>query len=453
MKNGKFALDGADDFFEGDVRIEDGKIVEIGVGLDGAEKINLAGMMVFPGGIDPHTHFDDPGYTHRENFFNGSAAAVSGGITTIIDMPCTSVPPVTNLENLNRKLEVVRKKSVVDFGFFGGVSGKSFAENFPENIRELALYVFGLKTYFISGMDTFPRLDHWQFEQVLREASKLGVPVLVHAEDYDYIVSATEFWRSRGDDLWHYYKSRPEVAELLAVRAVADIVAELMHRGEIPRGQKVAHIVHISYHRSVDVLMGLPITCETCPHYLEFNTDDLLKIGSALKTTPVVKSGDNPQRLWRHLAWGKIDFVASDHAPAPAEEKFSGSAWTDYSGIPGTGTLFPYLLSEGFLKGRLSLRRFVEVTSSAAARRYHIPGKGAIKVGNDADLVVVDPERNWTVHGEEFLSQGKITPFENFTFSGKIVMTVIRGTVVYEEKSGILAEPGFGKFLTPERRI
>ena len=451
LKGGKIALPGREEFFEGDIRIEDGKIAEIGENLEGGEKVDCSGLMIFPGGIDAHTHFDDPGYTHREDFLSASSAAASGGITTIIDMPCTSVPPVTNLKNLRAKLEVVRRKSVVDFGFYGGVSAQSFEENFPQNVRELAPYVFGFKTYFISGMRTFARLDHWQFRQVLRETIKLGVPVLVHAEDFDYVNSATQFQKSRGDSPREYYLSRPEIAELLAVGAVADILRDVLTETGLPSGFKAVHIVHISCYRSVDKLMGLPITCETCPHYLEFNLDDFVRIGSPLKVTPPVKSGDNPQKLWRYLAVGKIDFVASDHAPAPYEEKYTGSVWTDYSGIPGVGTLFPYLLSEGFFRGRISLRRFVEITSAAPAKRYKIPNKGAIAPGYDADLVLVDPSLTWKVEGKKFFSRGKITPFEGYEFRGRIVKTLVRGKVVYDFRRGIVVPPGYGEFLTPCR--
>ena len=131
--------------------------------LNDNDIIDASGFLVFPGGIDPHVHFNDPGYTFNEDFYHGSCAAGSGGITTIVDMPCTSVPPVTNKQNLEKKLSVVQKKSVTDFGFFGGISAQSFKEGFPENVYELSKYVLGFKTYFISGMEKFGRLDKFQF--------------------------------------------------------------------------------------------------------------------------------------------------------------------------------------------------------------------------------------------------------------------------------------------------
>ncbi|HOO62897.1 MAG TPA: dihydroorotase family protein, partial [Synergistaceae bacterium] len=140
----------------------------------------------------------------------------------------------------------------------------------------------------------------------------------------------------------------------------------------------------------------------------------------------------------------------SDHAPCTEKEKKTGSIWTDYSGIPGTGTLLPFMISEGYLEGRLTLRRLVEVTSSRAAMRYGLLSKGALEPGKDADITFVDLHRTWTVRGKEFLSRGKITPFEGKTFQGRVVRTMLRGKTVYQEEKGICAAPGSGRFLRPE---
>jgi len=443
IKNGQVALPGKEEFSKFDIKIENGKIIEIAENIAGEnEVIDASGLFVFPGGIDPHVHFNDPGYTFNEDFYHGSCAAASGGITTIIDMPCTSIPPVTNKQNLEKKLSIVRKKSVTDFGFFGGISAQSFTKGFPENVYELSKYVLGFKTYFISGMDTFERLDKYQFKQVLQKVKDLNLPVLVHAEDYDYIQSATEFYKKEGSSAKNYYLSRPEIAEILAVKVATKIAKET--------GCEL-HIVHVSCAEAADFLIENKISFETAPHYLEFDITDFERIGSALKTTPPVKAPENKMKLWQLLKDGKIDFVASDHAPSPEEKKNTGSIWTDYSGIPGTGTLIPYLFSEGFLKGRLSLQRFIKVTSQNAARKYGIfHKKGSIEIGKDADFVLIDPNKNWVVQGEKFLSNGKITPFEKHKFKGKIMKTILRGKVIYDSELGIIADAGFANFITKE---
>jgi len=441
IKNGSVAFSGKKRFKKFDLRIDQGKIVQIGEDLSGDNVINAEGLLIFPGAIDPHVHFDEPGFTEREDFYHGSWAAVSGGVTTIIDMPCTSIPPVINLENLKHKLAIVKQRSVVDFGFFGGVSGQCFTGDFRKNMTDLADYVLGYKTYFISGMGSFARLDFAQFRQVLSVAKELNRPVLLHAEDYETVTAAEAQEKMKGSDWLNYYRSRPEAAELIAIKNAIEIAAEIIAD---------LHIVHIGTAAAASLLAGKAhITGETAPHYLEFSNADLERIGGALKTAPVVKSPGNGEGLWRALIDGPLCFVASDHAPAPASQKNTGSAWDDYSGIPGTGTLFPYMYSEGLVKRKIRLDRFLKITAENAARRYGIfDRKGSIEVGKDADLVLVDPQADWTVKGRSFYSKGKITPFEGVTFRGRVVKTIIRGEAVYDFQTGICAKPGFGRFLT-----
>jgi dihydroorotase-like cyclic amidohydrolase len=162
-----------------------------------------------------------------------------------------------------------------------------------------------------------------------------------------------------------------------------------------------------------------------------------------------VKGRGERERLWSLLADGSISFLASDHAPCEREEKETGDVWTAYGGIPGVGTGLPFLYSEGYCKGRLTLRRFLEASSGAAARRYGLSArKGSIAVGMDADLVLIDPDHPSKIEGATLLSKGKITPFEGMTLSGSIRSTYVRGLPVYERERGIVARPGCGKFLT-----
>ncbi|MEA3501039.1 MAG: dihydroorotase [Candidatus Marinimicrobia bacterium] len=439
IKNAKVALSNENDFKLLDVKIHQGKISQVGKNLSGENEIDATGMFLFPGAIDPHVHFDDPGYTQREDFYHGSCSAVSGGVTTVIDMPCTSIPPVTNLENLKRKLNVIKKKSVVDFGLFGGISAQSFSKH-KNNMSELAEFVMGFKTYFISGMPTFERLNYTQFADVLEFAKKLNQVVLLHAEDYDYIKKAEPVEKLKGSSWKNYYNSRPEEAEIIAVKNAVSIAE---------KADANLHIVHIGTAKAGELLRDKNrITGETEPHYLEFNFDDLERIGGALKTKPVVKKRGNSEKLWKMLENGMINFVASDHAPAPVESKSAESVWDIYCGIPGSGTLFPYLYSEGFVKRKIKLSRFLEIVSENSAKRYgFFDRKGSIEVGKDADLIMLDPNKKWIVKGDKFYSKGKITPFENKTFQGRIVKTIIRGEVVYDIEKGIVQEAGFGEFI------
>ena len=445
VKNGQVALAGQEQPRALDVRVAGGQILEIGENLeDDEETLDAQGLFVLPGGIDPHVHFDDPGYTHREDFYHGSCAAASGGVTTVIDMPCTSVPPVINKRNLLTKLDVIRHKSVVDYGLYGGVSAQSWEKGGRRYMEELAGDVMGFKVYFISGMESFGRLDYYPFKQVLSAAADLGLPVLLHAEEHNFITGATSVAMAEGDGPRDYYRSRPETAEVLAALAALELARET--------GADL-HIVHVGTARAAELIGQSRATCETAPHYLAFTLDDFERLGASLKVAPSIKPAGNGDRLWELLADGTIDWIASDHAPCPAEEKNTGSIWTDYGGIPGSGTTFPYLFSEGYVKGRLSLKRLLEVGAENAARRYGLSDrKGAIAVGKDADLVLIDPRQTWTVRGAEFYSKGKITPFEGITLQGRVVKTLLRGKVIYDADEGILAPPGYGQMLRPNNR-
>ncbi|MFW5786423.1 MAG: dihydroorotase [bacterium] len=465
IRNGNLALPGADRPVKADLRIVDGVITAIGRDLGAAaggaaaagaagrpdaaggrgaaeEVIDAEGLLVLPGGIDPHVHFDEPGYTDREDFYHGSSAAASGGITTVIDMPCTSIPPVTNLANLKEKDGVVGTRAVIDYGFYGGVSGTTFGEEpgYAAAMAELAPEVLGFKCYLNASMESFPRVSHWQLLRVLEAARDVGRPVLLHAEDADFIRHATEAARMAGDSPYHYYLSRPEIAEVLAVRTAVSLA-------ELARAR--LHIVHVAAGEAARIVGESEyVTGETAPHYLAFDVDDFERIGSAMKVAPSVKTAVTREALRRAIEDGTLSFVASDHAPAPSEQKHTGSVWTDYSGIPGSGTLLPYMFSEGYSKGRISLSRLVEVTSRNAARRYGLDDrKGALAPGQDGDVVLMDPDDTWTVRGADFLSKGKITPFEGMTFQGRVVKTIVRGSVVYDAERGITVKPGYGRRL------
>lgn len=439
IKNGKVALPGHNKLKSLDIRLEKGRISEIGPDLQDNEVIDARGLHIFPGAIDPHVHFNEPGFTEREDFYHGSSASVSGGVTTVIDMPCTSLPPVTSLDNLQHKLKIVQKKSVIDFGFFGGVSGQSYS-NRQKYMDELSDWVLGFKTYFISGMDSFQQLDHYQFLQVLKYSEKVERPILLHAEDFSYVNTAEIVESKKGSSWTNYYNSRPEVAELMAVENALAMAGKT---------DAELHIVHLGTSAAARLLTGHNnISGETAPHYLEFNTGDLKKIGGALKTAPVVKPEGNSEQLWNLLENNRINFIASDHAPAPADQKNTGSAWKDYAGIPGSGTLFPYLYSEGLRKREISLSSFLRIVAEGAARRYGIfDRKGSIETGKDGDLIFLDPDSHWTVKGRDFYSKGKVTPFENKRLEGRIEKTMIRGQVVYDRKEGIIQQPGYGQFI------
>jgi allantoinase len=459
IRGGLAALPGEGELRRASIRVRGECIAEISESLapeGGEEVVDAAGLLVLPGAIDPHVHFDEPGFTSREDFLHGSAEAARGGVTTVIDMPCTSLPPVLDAAALDNKLSYVSKAALVDFALFGGVSGHRIEESLrrpgadaregdgPGAMAELAPRVVGFKCYFISGMESFTRVTHDGFARVVAEAERLGRPVLLHAEDFDYVTAATariKAARGAARPEWSdYADSRPEAAELAAVAA-----AVALARGREP----TLHIVHVATAAAAEIAHRAGATCETCAHYLAFGREDFAEKGAALKTAPVVKGRSERELLWRLLAEGTIDFLASDHAPCRAAEKETGDPWTAYGGIPGVGTGYPYLISEGLLGGRLGLGRFLDAASGAAARRYGLDGrKGSLESGKDADIVLADPGARTRVSGDRLLSKGKITPFEGMELRGAVVSTFVRGRRVFDARAGIVAEPGSGRFLT-----
>lgn len=412
-----------------------------------AEEIDAEGNLVIPGVIDPHVHFNTPGYEHHEDFAHGTKAAAAGGVTTIIDMPDTSVPPITNKLSLDTKLEAIHDQAYIDYALWGGVSANSMREEWwHDSVTELwEAGVVGFKTYLISSMDMFRELSLIELGQVMQHAQGLGAVVGLHAEERDLVQTKTDELKKEGKtSLFDYYFSRSDPAEKQGV-AIGIHLANQTHCK--------LHIVHLSSASAAELIgrakmLGVDVTAETCPQYLQFTYKDFEKYGARIKTAPVVKTEGDRKGLWNNLREGVIDFVSTDHAPSSLDEKNSGSAWTDYNGIPGAQTLLPYIFSEGCMKKRLTLARLIEVTSMNAAKRFGLyPKKGALAPGSDADLVIINPKGNWKVASRDLQSKAKWSPFEGEQFSGKIFKTIVRGKVVYDSENGVIGKAGYGEWI------
>lgn len=442
IKNGRVWNSNNNSLENNDILIVNGKISNISKKIDIPKNSNFLdaqNKLIFPGAIDPHVHFNDPGFNDNEDFFHGTMAAAKGGICTIIDMPCTSIPPVTNLKNFTEKLNSIKNKAIVDFSFFGGISNNVF-NDFEINMEELSIYVSGFKIYTISGMATFEALNEMQIQKVIKKAAKLKKVVLLHAEDPQYIEDNIK--KISINSPYSYYKARDENAEIIAVEKALKAASNY---------SQYLHIVHVGTGKVVELLKNSNATGETAPHYLQFDCNDFERMGSSLKVNPPVKSPENKKILWDGLNSGTLKFVASDHAPCMKKDKNTGSIVSDYSGIPGCETMVNYLFSEGYKKNNISLQKFVEITSSNAAKKYGFWNKkGSIEIGKDGDFMIFDENETTTIYQEELLSKGKITPFNKMTFHGKITNTIVRGTIVYSEKEGITVDQGYGHFITSE---
>lgn len=386
--------------------------------------------LAVPGGIDPHIHFNTPGFENRDDFEHGSYAAICGGTTTVIDMPCTSLPPVTSASSFDLKAETVRKRSFVDYAFWGGIRGNDFDEgqNVKQQIIGLAQKgAAGYKAYLISGMETFCDLTEQQMMECAGYVRSTGKILAVHAEDKHMVTHRAYEFQKEGKNTWKdYCEARDDKAEAMAVLLMIEIARKTKCR---------IHIVHLSSKLALQHIRkakeeGLPVTAETCPHYLYFTQQDFENpaISGYLKTAPPVKSAEDRMALWDALKDGVIDFVSTDHAGCdPLKEKSSSNFWEVYGGIPGVEHRVPFLFSEGFLSEKLTLEQTINLLSANPSRIFHINNKGILARDKDADIALLDLWRGFEVKSSDMHSKGKYTPFEGSHMNCSVKETLLRG--------------------------
>jgi dihydroorotase len=430
---------------EAGIAVKDGVIVAIGDdrSLPAADEIvDARGRYVLPGVIDSHVHFREPGDEHKEDWDTGTAAAACGGVTTVLEMP-NCRPPTATVEALRLKQERAAAKARVDYGIFG-----LLAQDNLEALPKLAAHgVIGFKCYMGETVGKIPAPDDGTMLEEFETAARLGLRVAVHAENNGIMQRRIAQLKAAGrtDPLAHV-ESRPEICALEAVgRAVAF--------AEWTRAR-----LHVCHESSSDTLpliaaakaRGVDVTVETCPQYLLLSAEDMARLGPLLRINPPVRAARHRPGLWRGLAAGTIDMLATDHSPHTIDEKTRANIWDAVSGFPGVETAVPLMLTE-VNRGRMTLERYVGWASVNPARAWGLyPRKGAIQVGADADLVVVDMEREWTIRAAELHSKSKITPFEGMTARGRPVCTIVRGRVVMRE--GELTDArGWGRQVSPGR--
>jgi len=411
-------------------------------------------LLLMPGAIDSHVHFNTPGFEDRDDFEHGSLAAACGGVTTVIDMPCTSLPPITSLENLKIKIKEIEGRSWVDYAFWGGVSGNDFQMWNPinQNIRDLRdMGVVGFKCYFVSGMYTFTDLP---FEEMSKVAGMVdfneGI-LAIHAEDKALVLQRQMAFQNTGLNNWQAYcRARDDIAEGKAVIQIIQIAR---------RTEAQIHIVHLSSKLALEQIIkardeGLKVTTETCPHYLYFMENDFKNeaISNYLKTVPPVKNEQDREALWQGLKNKTISFVTTDHAGCdPIKEKSSWNFWDVYGGIPGVEHRVPFLLSEGFKKDRLTLSRTIDLLSTNVAKFFNLDSKGSLAIGKDADMALINLWDRQVVKSENMHSKGKYTPFEGVTFDAVVDSTFLRGKMITDRNGDSEVDLGYGKPVFVER--
>jgi allantoinase len=415
-------------------------IEAVGVVEDaGREEVDATGLHLFPGGVDPHVHFNEPGRTHWEGFDSGTRALAAGGFTTFVDMPLNSVPTTVDAAAFDAKLAAAQASAHVDFAFWGGLVPASV-----DRLEELHdRGVAGFKAFMCSsGIDEFPRIDDASLLRGMARIAELGSILLLHAEN-DGIPAAlaAEAIAAGRTTARDFAASRPAVAELEAIERA------LLFAGET--GCAV-HIVHVSTARGVALVerarrAGVDATCETCPHYLVFTVDDLERLGVAAKCAPPLRTAGDRDELWRLLASGAVSFVASDHSPSSPDLKQGDDFFAVWGGISGCQSTLGLVLEHGYSRRSLPLETVASITSDAARARFPLAGKRGLEPGGDADLTLIDLGEAWTLEAGELLYRHPISPYVGETVRGRVVRTVVRGRTVYADGKPA-AEPS-GRFV------
>jgi allantoinase len=432
--------------FAADIVIEGGRIAALaqpGEGGAADELIDATGLVVMPGAIDMHAHFEDPGHTEREDFTTGTMAAAAGGITTVIEHPLT-YPPVTTTALYREKREMAERKVVVDFGLWGALTAPSI----PEIAGQWAEGAMGFKAFMPISDPSYPHVDDAQFLDGMREVAAVGGLVLVHAESDSLLQAGIARMRAAGrrDPLAHH-ESRPAFVEEEAVHralflaAHADVRIQIVHvsspvSAELVRGEK---------------LRGRPVSMEICPHHLLLDLDDLVRLGPYGMCAPALRPRELVERLWGYVLDGTADCLISDHCAYTIEEKEPG--WQNIFDAPlGCQVIqetVPLVLDEAYHRRGMPLDAFARFSSTNPARIARLyPTKGTILPGADADLALYDLVNEWTVDaGSQQFSKNPWSPFDGRVARARVVRTLVRGETVYADGE-ILAEPGSGRFLS-----
>jgi allantoinase len=402
------------------IQIRDGYIAVVGP-YEQTSAEDFGDLVIMPGIVDTHVHINEPGRSDWEGFATATQAAVAGGVTTLIDMPLNSIPATVSIAALQAKVAAAQGQCWVDVGFWGGV----IPGNAPQVGPLWQAGCFGFKCFLTpSGVDEFPHVNETDLRLAMPEIASRGGVLLAHAEDPAHL-------RTPAGDARHYLaylESRPRRAE--------DSAIEILLRLSGETGCRV-HVVHLSSSDSLPQLQaararGLPVTVETCAHYLVFEAEQIPDGATQFKCAPPIRESANRDALWRALRSGGIDFVVSDHSPCPPGMKRgdSGDFFAAWGGISSLEIGLPAVWTEARRRSA-GLEDVARWMSSEPARLAGLGlRKGAIAPGHDADMVIWDPEAEFTVEPSRLRQRHKMTPYAGRRLFGVVHQTLLRGQEV-----------------------
>jgi allantoinase len=413
-----------------DIAVTDGRITAVGTNLgDARQEVDASGLHIFPGGIDSHVHFNEPGRTEWETIANGSAALAAGGYTSFVDMPLNNLPVTIDGPAFDLKRAAAERSSLADFGFWGGLVPGNL-----DRLGELAKRgVLGFKAFMCpSGIEEFPACDERTLREGMNRIADLDSILLVHAED------PAKLSEPKGTTARDFLDSRPWEAELSAVHNAISWAREAGCR---------LHIVHVSWVPSAALIQVArensgDVSGETCPHYLLYSEDDLERMGGLGKCAPPFRSAGSLDAMWTALADGWLQMVVSDHSPSTLGLKQGENFLRIWGGISGCQSTRQLLLA----RNRLDLKVVAALTSTNVANRFGLKQKGDIAPGFDADLWLVDLSREDIIRREDLLYRNPFSAHEGQHIRGRTVQTLVRGQTVFA-KGRPVARPA-GRLLT-----
>jgi len=425
----------------GSIAIKDGRILSVGaIGAmpPALDVFDASGLHILPGAIDVHVHFRDPGYPDKEDWASGTAAAAFGGVTTVFDMPNT-IPPTGNEEALAAKHEIAASKACIDFGLYG-LLGDDTIEHVPALVRG---GVIGFKLYMGNTFGRIASPSSGAMLEAFEVVAPTGKRISLHAETNSIIERRQErLVRAGRQDPLAHIASRPAVVAVEAVSRAA-ILAEWT-------GARV-HILHISSAEELRPLRegkarGVDITGETCPHYLMLSTDDYHDLAGIIRVNPPVREARNHEPLWAALADGTIDLIATDHAPHTPEEKTRKRYLGRGLRISGRRDADAADADGGQTRDRMSICDYVRLSSFNPAKIWGLyPRKGAIQLGAEADLAIVDLKREHTLTDAALQSRAKISPWNGRRVKGLPLHTLVRGRFVMKDRALVDGTRGWGR--------
>ncbi len=445
IKNGKVVT--ATGSFFADVAVEDGKIAVIGKNLDvSADKtVDASGKLVLPGAIDVHTHLAMPfgGTVSADSYLSGTRAAVCGGTTTIFDYPVQHKGE-TILGLVNSKKDICKEEACCDYAFHCCITDFNDGQILDEMAQAVEEGITSFKCFLVYKKEKM-MVDDGMLATLLLRAKELGAMVNVHAENPDLIDLRTAQYLKEGKtSAWYHYMSRPEFVEAEADKRVVHWASHL----DAP-----VYLVHMADKEGLEACIaakeaGKEVYIETCPQYLEFTSDVYKREdGRNFVCSPPMKGQESQDALWKALKAGFIDTVATDHCPFQSYEKDWGK--DDFTKIPngcaGVENMYPYML-DAANSGKIPFEKAVEVCSTNPARIFGCENKGAVEVGKDADIVIYDPEKDFTISVDNMHSDYDHTIWEGKELHGYPVQTYLRGQLVYDQ-GDFVGQPGMGEFV------